>query len=59
MLAKPYTSEECSWNKGKKRNKNPGMISEAKYSSKKKLGTLPVIDLDQRPVKYRKVTQFM
>ena len=56
MLAKPYTSEECSWNKAKKRNKNPGRISEVKYSSKKKLATLPVIDLDPRPVKYRKVT---
>lgn len=56
VLAKPCTSEECSWNKGKKRNKNPGRISEAKYSSKKKLATLPVIDFDPRPLKYRKVT---
>ena len=55
MLAKPCTSEECSWNKGKKRNKNPGRISKAKYSSKKKLATLPVIDFDPRPVKYREV----
>ncbi|CAH3020708.1 unnamed protein product, partial [Porites evermanni] len=56
LLAKPCTSEECSWNKGKKRNKNPGRISEAKYSSKKKLATLPVIDFDPRPLKYREVT---
>ena len=51
VLAKPYTSEECSWNKGK----NPGRISEAKYSSKKKLATLPMIDFDPRTVKYQKV----
>lgn len=56
MLAKPCTSEECSWNKGKKRNKNPGRISEAKYSSKRKLATLPLIDFDPRPLKYREVT---
>ena len=55
VLAKPRTSEECSWNKGKKRNKNPGRISEAKYSSKKP-ATLPVIDFDPRPVNYLKVT---
>jgi len=55
VLAKPCTSEECSWNKGKKRNKNPGRISEEKCSSKKKLATLPVIDFDPRPVKYREV----
>lgn len=56
MLAKPCTSEECSWNKGKKKNQNPGRISEAKYSSKKKLATLPMNDFDPRPVKYREVT---
>ena len=56
VLAKPCTSEECSWNKGKKKNKNPGRGSEAKYTSKKKLATLPVIDFDPRPVKYREVT---
>ena len=41
VLAKPCTSEECSWNKGKKRNKNPGRISEEKCSSKKKLQSRP------------------
>ena len=56
VLAKPCTSEECSWNKGRKRNKNPGRISKAKYNRKKKLATLHVIDFDPQPVKYREVT---
>ena len=58
VLAKPCTSEECTWNKDKERNKNPQRISEAKYSSKKKQATLPVIDFDPKltSVKYREVT---
>ena len=58
MLAKPCTSEECTWNKDKEGNKNPRRISEAKYSSRKKQATLPVIDFDPTltPVKYREVT---
>ena len=59
VLAKTCTSGECSWNKGKKRNKNPGRISEAKYSSKKKLATLPMIDFDPRPVKYREINAML
>ena len=30
-LLKPCTSQECSWNKGKKRDKNPRRVSDAKY----------------------------
>lgn len=29
IFSKPCTSQECSWNKGKKRNKNPNRLSEA------------------------------
>lgn len=55
VLVKLCISEECFWNKGKKRNKNFGRISEVKYSSKKKLVILFVIDFDLRLVKYWKV----
>lgn len=37
VLAKPCTSEQCLWNNGKKINKNPARISEAKYGSIRKL----------------------
>lgn len=36
VLIQPCTSQECSWNKGKKRNKNPKRLSDAKYPGKKK-----------------------
>jgi len=55
VLTKPCTSQECSWNKGKKRNKNPKRLSDAKYPGKKKQAILPVIDFDPRPAKYRNV----
>ena len=58
VLAQPCTSQECSWNKGKKRDKNPRRVSHVKYPSKKKSKkqvTLPVIDFDPRPTKYREV----
>ena len=29
----PCTSQECTWNKGKKRKKNPQRLSGAKYPS--------------------------
>ena len=41
--------------KGTKRDKNPKRVSDAKYPSKKKQATLPVIHFDPRPAKYREV----
>lgn len=54
-LTQPCTSQECSWNKGKKRNKNPRRVSDAKYPGKNKNASLNVIDFDPRPAKYRHV----
>lgn len=56
LISKPCTSKECSWNKGKKRNKDPRRLSGAKYPSKRKESSMPVIDFDPRPVQYRQVT---
>ena len=50
------TSKECSWNKGKKRDKNPERLSEVKYPSKRKLSSTHVIDFDPRPKSFRRVT---
>ena len=55
VLTKPCTSQECSWNKGKKRDKNPKRLSGAKYPGKKKRAILSVIDFNPRPAKYRNV----
>ena len=56
VLTQPCTSQECSWNKGKKRNKNPTRVSDAKYPSKRaKQSSLSVIEFDPRPAKYREV----
>ena len=50
------TSKECSWNKGKKRDKNPERLLEVKYPSKRKLSSTHVIDFDPRPKSFRRVT---
>ena len=52
----PCTSQECTWNKGKKRKKNPQRLSAAKYPSKLKKRKIQVIDFDPRPAKYRKIS---
>ena len=52
----PCTSQECTWNKGKKRQKNPKRLSEARYSTKRKQSKVEVIDFDPRPEKYRRIT---
>ena len=56
LISKPCTSKGCSWNKGKKRNKDPRRLSGAKYPSKRKESSMPVIDFDPRTVQYRQVT---
>lgn len=56
VLTQPCTSQQCSWNKGKKRNKNPKRVNHAKYLSKRaKQSALPVTEFDPRPAKYREV----
>ena len=55
-LSKPCTSQECSWNKGKKRNKDPRRLSDAKYPSKRKESIVSVVNFDPRPLKNRRVT---
>ena len=57
MLKTPCTSQECSWNKGKKRNKNPRRVSDATYPSKRPKQTLSVIEFDPRPARYREVNE--
>ena len=55
VASKPCTSQECSWNKGKKRNKTPQRLSQATYDSKLKKAAVQVIDFDPRPAKHRVV----
>lgn len=52
----PCTSQPCSWNKGKKRNKNPKRLSSADYPSKRKQSEVKLIDFDPRPKTHRQVT---
>ena len=55
VLSKPCTSKECSWNKGKKRDKNPCCLSDALYPSKLRKSAVPVINFDPRPSDYWRV----
>lgn len=54
-LSTPCTSQECSWNKGKKREKNPQRLSDTNYLSKRKKGRIDVIDFDPRPIGNREI----
>ena len=54
--ATPCTSKECTWNKGRKRKKNPQRLSSADYPTKRKQSNIQVIDFDPRPEKYQRVT---
>ena len=56
-VSTPCTSQECSWNKGKKREKNPKRLSEANYPSKRKRSQIKPIDFDPRPPKYRRINE--
>ena len=53
----PCTSQDCSWNKGKKRKKEPKRISSVNYPNKKKKSRPNVIDFDPRPVEYREINE--
>lgn len=50
------TSQPCTWNKGKKRNKNPQRLSDADYPSKCRKRDGSLIDFDPRPNTHRRVT---
>ena len=39
-LSKPCTSKECTWNKGKKREKDPKRLSSTDYPTKRKKSAL-------------------
>ena len=54
-VSKPATSQECTWNKGKKRDKDPKRLSCTDYPSKKRKAAMAVEDFDPRPAKYRQV----
>ena len=54
-ISTPCTSKGCTWNKGKKREKNPQRLSNVQYPSKRKLGSSSVIDFDPRPKSFRRV----
>ena len=55
VLSKPCRSKDCSWNKGKKRDKNPPRLSDAVYPSKLRKSAVPVINFHPRPSDYRRV----
>ena len=52
----PCTSKECTWDKGKKRKKDPKRLSSTDYPNKKKKAILKVIEFDPRPIDYRTIT---
>jgi hypothetical protein len=54
-LTVPCTSQECSWNKGKKRDKNPQRLSDASYPTKRIKSEIPIIEFDPRPKANREV----
>ena len=55
VLTKPCTSQECTWNKGKKRDKDPKRLSSTYYPSKRRKSSMAVADFDPRPAGYRQV----
>ena len=55
VLTKPCTSQECTLNKGKKRDKDPKRLSSTCYPSKRRKSSMAVADFDPRPAGYRQV----
>ena len=55
VVSKPTTSKECTWSKGKKRDKDPKRLSSKNYPSKQRKCMMTVADFDPRPAMYRKV----
>ena len=55
LLIQPSTSKECLWNKGKKREKDPGKLHEAQYASSKRRPPAELYNYDPRPENQRTV----
>ena len=55
IVSTPCTGKDCTWNKGKKRQKNPQRLSSAQYPTKRRKNSLNVIDFDPRPPQHREV----
>ena len=55
IVSTPCTGKDCTWNKGKKRQKNPQRLSSAQYPTKRRKSSLNVIDFDPRPPQHREV----
>ena len=55
VLTKPCTSQECTWNKGKKRDKDPKRLSSTYYPSKRRKSSMAVAEFDPRPAGYSQV----
>ena len=58
MVSTPCTAKDCTWNKGKKRQKNLQRLSAAQYPNKGRKSTLNVIDFDPRPPQQREVKHY-
>ncbi|XP_001631319.2 uncharacterized protein LOC5510867 [Nematostella vectensis] len=52
MVQVPKTSEPCSWNRGKKRQKNPKPLHEAEYKPSEVPKKTKLYNWDPRPAKY-------
>ena len=55
IVSTPCTAKDCTWNKGKKRQKNPQRLSSAQYPTKRRKSTLNVIEFGSRPPQHREV----
>lgn len=53
LVQEPSTSNPCTWNKGKKRLKDPKPVHlDTEYNSKKKRGDIELYSWDPRPTQY-------
>lgn len=56
MIIPPSTSEECSWNKDRKRQKNPRKLHKAVYEFSKRKPRADFYEYDPRPEQLRSVS---
>lgn len=57
LLIQPSTSKECPWDKGKKREKDPGKLHEAVHPSSKRRPPCELYYFDPRPENQRTVPE--
>ena len=57
MIVEPSTSQPCTWNKGKKREKKPKKLHQAEYNSSKRKPPSELYMWDPRPESQRPVTE--